>query len=88
MKLLGPYAGMMVCIAIGLACLTTAIALSSVFAEFFHARVCGKKISYEVSLFLTLFVTYFVSIFEFNGISQFGACFTNLLSCADCFDRA
>lgn len=71
MKIAGPYAGLLVCITIALACLTTAIALISVFADFFQKEIMKEKISYEISLVGSLTVTFFVSTFEFTGISAF-----------------
>lgn len=71
MKIAGPYAGILVCIAIALACLTTAIALISAFTDFVQREVFREKISYEVALIGALLITFFVSTFEFNGISAF-----------------
>ncbi|MBA2369694.1 MAG: branched-chain amino acid transport system II carrier protein [Candidatus Protochlamydia sp.] len=70
-KLAGPYAGMLVCIAISLACLTTAIALISAFTDFVQKEVFDNKISYAVTLIGALSVTFFVSTFEFTGIAAF-----------------
>ena len=64
----GPYAGSIVCITIALACLTTAIALISVFSDFISKLI---HLSYEKTLLLSLILTFFVSTFEFNGISHF-----------------
>lgn len=71
MKIAGPYAGVLVCIAIALACLTTAIALISAFTDFMQREVFKEKISYEVTLIGALLLTFFVSTFEFTGISAF-----------------
>jgi LIVCS family branched-chain amino acid:cation transporter len=71
MHILGPYAGLVAIIAVALACLTTAIALAAVFAEFLHHRVTFEKLPYISSLILTLFVTYFVSTLSFSGIASF-----------------
>lgn len=71
MKIAGPYAGILVCIAIALACLTTAIALLSAFTDFMQREVFGEKISYEWTLIGALLITFFVSTLEFNGISAF-----------------
>lgn len=71
MKIAGPYAGLLVCVTVALACLTTAIALISVFADFFQKEIMNEKISYELSLAGSLAVTFFVSTFEFTGISAF-----------------
>ena len=45
-KLLGPMAGVATCVAVALACLTTAIALAAVFAEFLHRDISFGKLSY------------------------------------------
>jgi branched-chain amino acid:cation transporter, LIVCS family len=71
MKIAGPYAGMLVCITISLACFTTAIALVSAFTDFFHKEVFREKLNYPATLFLALLVTFFVSIFKYTGISAF-----------------
>ncbi len=65
---LGHHAGLIVCISIALTCLTTAIALTVVSAEFLQKRVTKGRISYEWSLVVTLVVTVFVSTLEFTGI--------------------
>jgi LIVCS family branched-chain amino acid:cation transporter len=72
MKLAGPYAGILVCIAIALACLTTAIALISAFTDFMQREVVKEKLSYELTLIGSLLATFFVSTFEFNGMLSSG----------------
>lgn len=71
MKIAGEHAGLLVCMAIALACLTTAIALISAFSDFVQREVFREKISYETTLILALLLTFFVSTFEFTGISTF-----------------
>lgn len=71
MKIAGKHAGLLVCITIALACLTTAIALISAFTDFVQKEVFREKISYQVTLIFALILTFFVSTFEFNGISAF-----------------
>ncbi|MBA3957671.1 MAG: branched-chain amino acid transport system II carrier protein [Parachlamydiaceae bacterium] len=68
---LGPYAGVVACIAVSMACLTTAIALSAVFAEFVHKDLTANKLNYEISLVITLIVSFFVSTLHFTGIAAF-----------------
>ncbi len=70
-KLAGPYGGILVCIAIGLACLTTAIALISSFSEFVHKEVFRERLSYKIILAGSLLITFVVSTLNFNGISAF-----------------
>lgn len=66
----GPYAGLVVCLTVSMACLTTAIALGTVFAEFLRKDVCHGKINYATSLVLTLIVSFLVSTLNFNGIAN------------------
>lgn len=71
MRIAGAQAGLLVCITIALACLTTAIALISAFADFIQTELFKGKISYEMTLLSTLLLTFFISTFEFTGISAF-----------------
>ena len=71
LEVLGPYAGIFTCVAVALACLTTAIALSVVFAEFIHYDILNDTINYEWSLIVTLVSTFLISTLEFNGIVAF-----------------
>lgn len=68
---LGPNAAIVACIAVSLACLTTAIALSAVFAEFIHNDITMGKVTYGPSLIATLIVAFFVSTLNFKGIAAF-----------------
>ncbi len=67
----GPYGGLLVCIAIALACFTTAIALIAAFTDFVHREVLQEKIGYRPILAGALILTFFVSICEFTQISAF-----------------
>lgn len=71
MRIAGAHAGILVCITIALACLTTAIALISAFTDFIQKEVFKEKVSYEVTLVAALLLTFFISTFEFTGISAF-----------------
>lgn len=71
LQVLGPYAGIITSLAVALACLTTAIALTNVFAEFLHKDISKKKLSYFTSLLITLGVTFIISTLDFNGIVKF-----------------
>jgi LIVCS family branched-chain amino acid:cation transporter len=71
MRIVGPHAGPLVCLTIGLACLTTAIALISAFTDFVQKEIFEGKIAYEIVLIGALGLTFFVSTFEFTGISAF-----------------
>lgn len=68
LKILGPYAGLIASATIALACLTTAIALAAVFAEFLQKVLFRNKLSYLQALTLTLIASFAVSLLEFTGI--------------------
>lgn len=68
LKILGPYAGIVTSVAVALACLTTAIALTIVFAEFLQKDIFKNKIGYLPCLLVTLVITYIVSTLHFSGI--------------------
>lgn len=67
-SLLGPYAGILASAAVALACLTTAIALAAVFAEFLQKDICKEKISFPNALLLTLAVNFAMCLLSFEGI--------------------
>lgn len=71
MKIAGPYANLLVCMTVTLACLTTAIALISVFTDFVQKEVFLEKISYKVTLAGSLLITFAISTLQFTGISAF-----------------
>jgi LIVCS family branched-chain amino acid:cation transporter len=71
LNILGPSGGIIAIIAVSLACLTTAIALAAVFAEFVHKDITFERISYPVALVLTLAVTFFMSLLQFSGIMSY-----------------
>lgn len=70
-KIAGTHAGLLVCLTVSLACLTTAIALISAFTDFIQKEVLKEKLSYEITLIVSLFITFIISTFEFGGISAF-----------------
>lgn len=67
---LGRHAGLIVCMSIVLTCLTTAIALTVVCADFLQKQVLKEKVRYEYALGAILVVTALVSSIEFTGIIQ------------------
>lgn len=69
--LLGPYAGAVASVTVALACLTTAIALTAVFADFLSHYVLGGRISYHSALIISVVVTFGVSNAELSGIMAF-----------------
>lgn len=68
MKVLGPIAGLAASAAVALACLTTAMALSAVFAEYLEQGASRHKLNYTTSLVVTLVLTYFTALLNFEGI--------------------
>lgn len=71
MNVLGPNAALVALVAVALACLTTAIALAAVFAEFIQNDLTKGKIGYIPALIITLIITYFISTLKFHGIAAF-----------------
>jgi len=71
LKIAGPYANLLVCATVTLACFTTAMTLIAVFAEFIQKEVFQEKISYKMTLAGSLLLTFAISTLEFNGISAF-----------------
>lgn len=68
---LGSMAAPCVCLAVVFACLTTAIVLTSLFADFLRQEVTQGKMSNRVALVVTLGIGFFVSTFDFAGIAKF-----------------
>ena len=68
---LGSFAAPCVCIVVILACLTTAIALTSLFADFLRTEVSRNKIGHKTSLIVTLAIGILVSTLQFSGIAKF-----------------
>lgn len=68
---LGAYAGPCVCLAVVLACVTTAIVLTSLFAEFLQKDVMQNKLKHSHSLLITLAIGFLVSTLDFGGIARF-----------------
>ncbi len=69
-SVLGSQGGTFVAIAVTLACLTTEIALASVFSEYIHTEVVRKKVSYPICLLFTTVATFAISNLGFVGISS------------------
>lgn len=68
LSFLGSWGGLVASAAVALACLTTAIALAAVSAEYIHKDLTWGKVPYSISLIITLVISYFVSILNFTGI--------------------
>ena len=67
-RILGSSARFFADIAVLFACLTTALTLIVVFAEFLRKEICKKTINYNLSLLITLVSTFIVSNMGFMGI--------------------
>jgi LIVCS family branched-chain amino acid:cation transporter len=70
-KLLGPAGGCIAAVAVFTACLTTAITLSSIFADYLRKDLCKGKISPTFALILTLAITTLFANLGFGGIAVF-----------------
>jgi branched-chain amino acid:cation transporter, LIVCS family len=68
---LGALAAPCVCLAVIFACLTTAIVLTSLFAEFLRTEVMRSKIGQAPAILATLAIGFLVSTLEFAGIARF-----------------
>lgn len=68
---LGTIAAPCVCLAVLFACLTTAIVLASLFADFLRSEVTREKIGNKQALLITLGIGFVVSTFDFAGIARF-----------------
>lgn len=60
-----------VCMAIVLACLTTAVVLANLFADFFKEKIARNYAPAGVSVGLTLVIAFFVSTLDFVAIASF-----------------
>jgi len=65
---LGRFGGIVAIGAVVLACLTTAMALAAVFANYIHEELSLRKLSYHYSLILTLIISYLMSTLRFTGL--------------------
>lgn len=66
---IGPHLGIIAALAIFLACLTTSVALTVVFADFLTESIFRSKKMYLISLSLTLIASYLMSITGLKGIT-------------------
>jgi LIVCS family branched-chain amino acid:cation transporter len=68
---LGAIAAPCVCLAVLFACLTTAIVLASLFADFLRSEITQDKMGSKAALCITLAIGFCVSTFDFAGIARF-----------------
>ncbi len=66
--ILGSYAGILANIAVAIACIATAIALTTVFAEYLHTEIFKNKIKYVHALLLTCIIECAMTNLGFSGI--------------------
>lgn len=71
MKVAGPFAGLAVSLTVVITCLTTAIALISVFSDFIQKNVFRSKVGYIPVLIGSVLITFGMSSIEFQGITAF-----------------
>ena len=67
---LGPEGGLLANITIAVACITTAIALTAVFAMYLHKDLSGGRFNYSISLLITVTITTFMACLGFGGIMK------------------
>jgi len=70
-KLLGPIGALLAAMAVITACLTTAMTLSSIFAEYLQKDLLKQKIGVTQALALTLLITTLFANLGFSGIAAF-----------------
>lgn len=68
---MGASASIVVCIAVVLACFTTAVVLVSLFAEFLQVEITKNKLSEKWAMIISLLITFLISTLEFSGIAAF-----------------
>ena len=69
-KSLGPLAAPIVCATIILACITTAVVLTVLFADFLRIEISKERISPALALGATLAIAFLISTLEFSGIAK------------------
>jgi LIVCS family branched-chain amino acid:cation transporter len=83
--LLGSSGGFVVSMAVLLSCLTTAIALTTISADFIRDKVFRNKVTYQTTILLVLALSVLVSSLQFSGIVKVLApvlqvCYPSLLA--------
>jgi LIVCS family branched-chain amino acid:cation transporter len=68
MIILGSHAGILANITMSIACLSTAIALTAVFADYLRSEIFKEKVSYSYSLLLTVVITFIMANLGFARI--------------------
>lgn len=68
--ILGPKANMLANMTMALACITTAIALTAVFADYISQELCTSRLSYMHALLITVALTFGMTNLGFSGVSH------------------
>lgn len=71
LKLFGPLGGSIAATAVITACLTTAITLTAIFAEYLQKDICRNKINKPASLLVTLLIMTLFANLGFSGLASF-----------------
>ena len=69
--ILGEQGGFLANITVAIACLTTAIALTAMFAMYLHKDLSGGRLNYITSLIITTIITACMASLGFSGIMKF-----------------
>ncbi len=69
--ILGPQGGMLTNAAVAMSCLVTAIALTTVFAQYLHRVLLKERVSYVTALFMTVIASGLMTNLGFKGIMAF-----------------
>lgn len=70
LAVLGPQAAPIVAVAMILACITTAIVLAALFADFLKKELCQDRIGGNSALLITLVIGFAISTLDFAGIAR------------------
>lgn len=70
-QVLDPMAGPLVCIAVILACFTTAVVLATLYAQFIQTEISKERVTMPYAMAITLLIAFLVSTLEFAGIARF-----------------
>lgn len=68
---MGKYGGLFIATAVILACLTTALALNSIYAHYLMNLLHIKERYLPMVLFIITSIAFFISLFDFRGIANF-----------------
>lgn len=68
--ILGRHAGILANVTVAVACLTTAIALSTVFADYLFSEIFGERYGYRYALLITTVITFGMTNLGFEGIMK------------------